>query len=262
MGVALDSLGLDLVAAGLVIALAGIFLTPMRTVVVRGIRSRLGRRAGVPEPAPDAEIQPEAVAEAPAAPADGLGRPAPVEVPASYAARTAVDLRGGDYRDQEALFARTLLTAQKTAEDLVRNAQAEAYEILARAEAAANETARASRKNASEILQKAQQDADLIVASAKRNATAWLTLVQAEADKLAAEAHQAFQGAQRSVAENAASLASRLERRMAEWNAHPWEQRIAPSLNGAADPSPEPPAIPSDPGGAERNGVGHTTRIA
>jgi len=234
----LDSLGLDLVAAGLVIALAGIFLTPMRTVVVRGIRSRLGRQAGSPAAAADAEIQPEPVAD------------------------TAVNVRGGDYREQEALFARTLLTAQKTAEDLVRNAQAEAHEIIARAEAAANETARASRKNASEILQKAQQDADLIVASAKRNATAWLTLVQAEADKLAAEAHQAFQGAQRSVAQNAASLASRLERRMAEWNAHPWEQRIAPSLNGTAEPAQEHPSVPSDPGGVERDGVGQTTRIA
>lgn len=229
-----DSLGLSVLVAGVVIALAGMFLTPMRSVVLRGIRLRLRLRRAAPAP----EAQPESVPAdaAPAAPA-----PEPARVAASRPVPNAVDLKGGDYREQEALFARALLTAQKTADDMVRSAQVEAQEIIARAEAAAAETARASRRNASEIIQKAQQDADLIVASAKQKAAGWLALLQAEADKLAVDAHQAFQGAQRTVEQNVASLAARFERRMAEWDAAPWgEQRPAPNGGGPDAPAPEP----------------------
>jgi cell division septum initiation protein DivIVA len=211
-----DSLGIDVVFAGVVIALAGIFLTPMRGVVLRATRP--GGRGQ--EPAAVSEMQAEPAAAAPA----------------------GADPRV-DYREREALFARTLLTAQKTAEDLVRNAQAEAQDIIARAEAAAAETARASRKNASEVIQKAQGDADIIVASAKQKATAWLALLQAEADKLAVDAHQAFQGAQRTVEQNVATLAARFERRMAEWDADPWtQQRATAGLDGAAGLAAEPPS--------------------
>lgn len=236
-----DSLGLGVVVAGVVIALAGIFLTPMRGMVLRGIRVRLGRRmrrAAAPE-TETAAAPVAAVAPAPGSePARAVLPPAAAPVPKS--APKPADLRGLDSREQEALFARTLLTAQKTAEDLVRNAQADAQEIIARAEAAAAETARAGRKNAADIVQKAQQDADVIVASAKQKAAAWLALLQAEADKLAAEAHQAFQGAQRTVEQNVASLSARFERRMAEWEADPWErQRAAAALDGAAEPAAE-----------------------
>jgi len=228
-----DSLGLSVAFAGIVIALAGIFLTPMRGVVLRAMRVRLGGRRRHPA------AEPAAADAAPAGPAPEPARP--VAAPPAMRMPGAADPRNVDYREHEALFARTLLTAQKTAEDLVRNAQAEAQDIIARAEAAAAETARASRKNASEIIQKAQGDADLIVASAKQKATAWLALLQAEADKLAVEAHQAFQGAQRTVEQNVATLAARFERRMAEFDADPWEQqRAAAALDGGATPSPEP----------------------
>jgi vacuolar-type H+-ATPase subunit H len=233
-----DSLGLSLAVAGAVIALAGVFLTPMRSVVLRTIRVRLRLRAR--RPAAVIKTQPEpGQAAGPAAPAPEPARLVAVAVPASKP--NAAELRGGDYREQETLFARALLTAQKTADDMVRSAQAEAQEIIARAEAAAAETARASRRNASEIIQKAQQDADLIVASAKQKAAGWLALLQAEADKLAVDAHQAFQGAQRTVEQNVASLAARFERRMAEWDAAPWrEQRTAPNGGGPDAPAPEP----------------------
>ena len=234
-----DSLGLSVAFAGIVIALAGIFLTPMRGVVLRAMRVRLGGRRRHPAAEPDAAAEPAAADAAPAGPAPEPARP--VAAPPATRMPGAADPRNVDYREHEALFARTLLTAQKTAEDLVRNAQAEAQDIIARAEAAAAETARASRKNASEIIQKAQGDADLIVASAKQKATAWLALLQAEADKLAVEAHQAFQGAQRTVEQNVATLAARFERRMAEFDADPWEQqRAAAALDGGATPSPEP----------------------
>jgi cell division septum initiation protein DivIVA len=232
MSAPFDSLGVDVAFAGVVITLAGIFLTPMRGVVLRATRPG-GRGQG---PAAVSEMQAEPAA---ATPAGAAPQPAkPVAKPAMKALGAA-DPRV-DYREHEALFARTLLTAQKAAEDLVRNAEAEAQDIIAQAEAAAAETARASRKNASETIQQAQGDADIIVASAKQKATAWLALLQAEADKLAVDAHQAFQGAQRTVEQNVATLAARFERRMAEWDADPWEeQRAAASLDGAAGPAAE-----------------------
>jgi vacuolar-type H+-ATPase subunit H len=228
-----DSFGFSVAFAGVVITLAGLFLTPMRGVVLRAMRAPLGGREQQTADAPDTQAEPAAAA--PAGPVSGRA-PAPT-------ARGAAGPRGIDYREHEALFARTLLTAQKTAEDLVRNAQAEAQDIIARAEAAAAENVRVSRKNASEITQKAQGDADVIVASAKQKATAWLALLQVEADKLAADAHHAFQGAQRAVEQNVATLAARFERRMAEWDADPWEQQRAPAgRDGAAGSAAEPPA--------------------
>jgi len=209
MGGPFDSLGLGLAVAGAVIILAGLFLTPMRDVIL----GRTSLRADLPAPQPADAPQPEG---------SWVPKPDP-----------AVRDKRADYREQEALFARTLLTAQKTAEELVRNAKMEAQDILAKAEAAANEATRVSRKNAAEITQTAQQDADLIVASAKQKAAAWLALLQAEADTLAADAHEAFQGARRSVEQHVASLTARFERRMAEWDADPWEQqRKMPDRDG------------------------------
>lgn len=229
-----DSLGLGVAVSGAIIALAGMFLTPMRGLVLRAMRVRLG---GGTQRRP---------AEAVAAPASGAPSPdarhavTAVPAPTPKMALGPTEQRSAEQREQEALFARALLTAQKTAEDLVRNAQLEAEEIVARAEAAAAETARASRRNAAETLQKAQRDADLIVASAKQKAAAWLALLQTEADKLATEAHQAFQGAQRTVEQNVTSLSARFERRMAEWNADSWGQPPrAADLDGAARPDGE-----------------------
>jgi hypothetical protein len=148
----LDIVGISVVAAGAMLALAGVLLTPARGVVVRAVAIGRRRNAGAPAPV---ETQREAAE--------------PAAVPAAAA--------GTDYREHEALFARTLLTAQKTAEDLVRNAQAEAEQILA----------------------KAKRDADLIVRTTDQQAAAWLAQLRAEADTLVADAHQAFLLAQRSV---------------------------------------------------------------
>ncbi|HKX18923.1 MAG TPA: DivIVA domain-containing protein [bacterium] len=239
-------MGLGVVVAGVIIAVAGIFLTPMRGVVLHAMRNLLG--GGARQPVTDTtaaqatagettDAPPAApVTPLPAAPSANGKRaaavaPAPAPAPIPKIALGPAEQRTANYREQEALFARTLLTAQKTAEDLVRNAQLEAEEITARAEASAAETTRASRKNAAEIVQKAERDADLIVASAKKKAAASLALLQVEADKLAAEANQAFQVAQRAVEQNVTTLSARLERRMAEWNGEPWE-RSAPAGGG------------------------------
>lgn len=241
MGGPFDSLGLDLVFAGVVIILAGMFLTPMRGIVLHAIRVRRAR------PAQEQAMAPQAVAE-----------------PAPAAAASAVPgAANTDYREHEALFARTLLTAQKTAEDLVRNAQAEAQTIIRIAETEADDIVRAGRRNASEVLLKAQQDADVIVESAKHKAAAWLAALQAEADKLAIDAHRAFQGAQRSVEQNVASLAARFENRVAEWEAGAWKpQRAVPSLDGTVEPTPDDASAPSDAGIAGRNGAGQTPTSA
>lgn len=230
-----DSLGVGVAVAGAIITLAGMFLTPMRGVVLRAMRVRMDALKERQRPATIAAA-PET---APAGPSPAAATPAPPPAPTPKITLTPSEQRAAEQREQEALFARALLTAQKTAEDLVRNAQLEAQEITDRAEAAAADTTRASRRNAAEIVQKAQQDADLIVASAKQKAAAWLALLQAEADKLAAEAHQAFQGAQRTVEQNVTSLNARFERRMAEWNADPWERNRAAGPDGAAQQNGE-----------------------
>jgi cell division septum initiation protein DivIVA len=225
-----DSLGVGVAVAGIVIGLAGVFLTPMRGYLFGTVRARAGRGQE-----PETEAPPPPGPKATGTPAPQTGTEAPVEPPAPSG-----EPREADYHGQEALFGRTLLTAQKTADDLIGNAQAEAQDILARAEATAAETLRASRKNASEILQKAQQDADVIVESAKQKAAAWLGLLQAEADHLAADAHQAFEDAQRTVEHKIATLTARFERRMAEWDADPWRQpQMVAAGNGDAEDAAE-----------------------
>lgn len=117
----------------------------------------------------------------------------------------------GGRRDEESLIARTLLTAQKSAEDVVRTARAEAETIVARAETAAGDIVETGRRDASEIVRKARQDADEIVGAARHRTAAWLARLRAEADRLVGETHHTFQQAQRSVEQDVAAVASRLE---------------------------------------------------
>jgi len=172
----LDLAGIVIVVAGAALALAGVFMSPAKQLFAKAPRPRRALADAVPAPA-----QPEASAVAHAT------APAPVA--------------NGDYREQEALFARTLVTAQKTAEDLVRNAQAEAEQILA----------------------KARRDADLIVRTTDQQAAAWLGQLRAESDRLVADAHQAFLAAQRSVEQSVAAFdTSRPAFRVPDWGADPF----------------------------------------
>ena len=96
MGGVFDSLGLSLAFAGAGILLAGLLLTPMRSIDLNSLRSRRSQEVEVPLPpaaAPPAPPQPAAVVQA-AAP-----RPA---VPARASEAIAVA------REQDALFARAL----------------------------------------------------------------------------------------------------------------------------------------------------------
>lgn len=141
------------------------------------------------------------------------------EVDTLRAELTAAEQYAAACREQEALIARTVLTAQRTADDLVQRAQAEADEIVGKAETIATEIVQASCRNASEILGKARQDADVMVEIAQQKGTAWLALLRAEADDVIADAHQRFDQAQRSVAQSVASLTARLETCLAELDA-------------------------------------------
>jgi hypothetical protein len=100
---------------------------------------------------------------------------------------TSVSALGGNamrHEDADSLIGRTLLTAQKSAEEVERTAQVRANATVAEAEAVADNILRSAHDEASGILQNARGEADQIVGTAKEKATAWLTLLQAEADRM------------------------------------------------------------------------------
>jgi hypothetical protein len=192
MGGLFNSLGLALAFAGIGILLAGLFLTPMREVVLNKLPWRREEEVMLP---------PMPVPSMPAPPV-----PLPQFVPAQPGGEAAAAAR-----DQEALFARALVTAQRTAEELVRRAKTEAQDIIDKAQVAANDIVSTGRRNASEVLRKAEQEAEMIITAANENAAARLALLQAEVERLVVDANQVFQGAQQSVQQNVASLKARLE---------------------------------------------------
>jgi hypothetical protein len=222
-----DSLGVSLAFAGVVILAAGLFLTPMRGVILNSLRPRREEEI----PLPSAPMQPPAPAQPVMAAPAVTARPA---MPADVSVRHGTTAEALDAaREQEALFARALVTAQRTAEDLVRKAKAEAQDIIDKAQRAANEIVVAGRQNAAEVMQKATQEAEMIVTAANENATARLALLQAEVERLVVEAHQVFQGAQQSVQHNVASLKSRLELHTAEPIAWPHDGDREPASPGS-----------------------------
>lgn len=144
-------------------------------------------------------------------------RDAAAEAETLRAGLNAAEQSAAAYQEQEAVIARTLLTAQKTADELVRTAQADADELVGKAEMIATDVVQAGCRTATEILQKAQQDADDIVEAAREKGAALLTQLQAAADRLVIDAHQTFRQAQRSVEHDVASLLERcLEDRHAD----------------------------------------------
>jgi hypothetical protein len=212
MGGPFDSLGVSLAFAGVVILLAGVFLTPIRGVLFNSLRPRRDEEIVLPplpvQPAPAVAVPP---APAQARPAVSGGVAAPQLTATTEAPNAA--------REQEALFARALVTAQRTAEDLVQKAKADAEDILAKAEASANDIMSTGRRNASEMLQRAEQEAEMILTAANENAASRLALLQSEVERFVVEAHQLFQSAQQSVQQNVASLKSRLELHAGDSNA-------------------------------------------
>ena len=204
---------------GIVVTVAGIMR--LWGGVLRGtLRSRRGRAAAPPV----------AVAAAPVAVAEAPARVEPVAPDA------------GGRREEESLIARTMLTAQKSAEDVVRAARAEAEAIVARAETVAGDIVETGRRDASEIVRQARQDADEIVGAARHRTAAWLAQLRAEADRLVGEAHHRFQQAHRSVEQDVAAVTSRLELSVVDLDAALLDgadrDRVALTVGGEADARP------------------------
>lgn len=146
------------------------------------------------------------------------------------------------YRADEMLIGRTLVTAQKMAEELERTAQADAKEILGKAETIANDIVQTGCRNASDIMRRAQQESDAMVRAAKENATELLDLVRREAGRLAADVHETFDRARRSVEQDIASAASRLDAHIARGDLEtsppdPGRDLPRPEASGAPTPS-------------------------
>jgi hypothetical protein len=131
------------------------------------------------------------------------------------------------------LIGRTLITAQKNADDLERAAQARANEIVANAEAIANNVLQSARDEAARILQKTRDETEAVVGAARQKATAWLTVLEAEAEQMVLHACGVFREAQRSVEQAVKFFPSNLEHRAAEWTN---------GMHGAPDSS-VPPSI-------------------
>jgi hypothetical protein len=115
------------------------------------------------------------------------------------------------------LIGRTLITAQKNADDLERAAQARANEVVADAEAIANNVLQSARDEAAQILQKTRDEAEVVMGAARQKATAWLTVLEAEAEQMVLHAYGAFREAQRSVEQAVKVFPSSLEHHAAEW---------------------------------------------
>ena len=138
--------------------------------------------------------------------------------------------------DADSLIGRTLLVAQKNADDLERAAQKRADEIVANAEALANNILQSAHTEASQILQRTRDEANAIIGSTKQHTTGWLTLLKTETERMVLSAYTAFREAQRSVEQNVKSFPSELERYVADWAAGlPDERQEASALpaNGA-----------------------------
>lgn len=142
-------------------------------------------------------------------------RDATEQVETLRAELTAAEECTAAYRADEMLIGRTLVMAQKMAEELQRTAQADAKEILGKAETIANDIVQTGCRNASDIMRRAQQESDAMVRAAKEYATELLDLVRREAGRLATDAQETFQRARRSVEQDIASTTSRLDAHIA-----------------------------------------------
>jgi hypothetical protein len=128
------------------------------------------------------------------------------------------------------LIGRTLITAQKNADDLERAAQARANEIVANAEAIANNVLHSARDEAAQILQKTRDETEAVIGAARQKATAWLTVLEAEAEQMVLHAYGAFREAQRSVEQAVKVFPSNLEHRAAQWTNGEQDSSVPPSI--------------------------------
>lgn len=132
------------------------------------------------------------------------------------------------YQGQESLLARALLIAQKAAEDLAAESQAQAEQTIAEASAAAQETIRAVRRSAAELLRASRTRAQKAIEAANHAAAARLAAVQIEAERLVEEARRSAAEVQAVTQQQVAQLIARLEAFLAT------EEALSGHLDGLA----------------------------
>jgi cell division septum initiation protein DivIVA len=121
------------------------------------------------------------------------------------------------YHGREVLIARTLLDAQKAAEDLTRSARTRAEDVLNDAGAAADALIAHASTTASETLTAAEARAEEIVRQAGKTAAARLDAVQADSNHILQQAHEALAEVRRAADQGVSFLLSRTEAFIEEW---------------------------------------------
>jgi len=112
----------------------------------------------------------------------------------------------GASQAEAALIARTLVTAQKTADDLIRTSTAQGEQMLAEARAAADDTMRSAHRAAADLLRATRERAREAVDAADRAAVARIADGRMEGDRLLDEARNAVRDAQQEVRRLVAGL--------------------------------------------------------
>ena len=161
------------VKAGYAIDEVDAFLDEVETELARLLRENNDLRTRPSTPLPPAFGGPEPVA-APAPPA-----PAPAPEPEPVAEPVAPL---GATEGQEAAL-RTLLLAQRTADEAVAEARAEAAQIVAAAQAEADAALESARAEAEQTLAAARTEAEQTRASARAEADSTLSRARAEAER-------------------------------------------------------------------------------
>jgi hypothetical protein len=166
---------------------------------------------------------------------------------AASGARAARLENGAAAEQEEAdlLIGRTLLIAQRNADEIERAAHARAEQIVANAEASAKSLMESARVEASELLHAAREERDRLAATGREKAAAWAALVQVEADRMVLSAYGALRDAQRSIEQTVKAFPAELDRRLADWaTSLPSPKDAAASVSGGV-PADEPhPAGP------------------
>ncbi len=115
------------------------------------------------------------------------------------------------YQAEDREIARTLLSAQKAADDLVDSARQEAEDARSAAAADAEAARQAARKAAAETLRRAQARAEATVRAAEEVAATRLARQQVEAEWFTEHARREAAEAERSAERHVADLIARLE---------------------------------------------------
>jgi cell division septum initiation protein DivIVA len=138
----------------------------------------------------------------------------------------AADREAAAYHEREVFIARTLLDAQKAAEELTCSARARAEDMVNDAGTAADALITHASKTASETLATAQARAEEIVREAERMAAARRDSVQVDSNQILEQAHEALAEVRRSADQGVSFLLSKTEAFIDEW------QEFAHSLAG------------------------------